>query len=82
MLKDTLLKIEEEKSPASSGNRTHELSDMRHVLYRCATTAAQIGNVGNLAWYPWPLEPPNGDRSHLYKPRMATIPVPYSILFS
>ena len=31
---------EEQKSPAPGGIWTHDLSVMRHALYRCATTAA------------------------------------------
>ena len=41
LFKDTLLRREEEKSPAPGGNRTHDLSVMKPALYRCATTAAQ-----------------------------------------
>ena len=33
---------EEEKSPAPGGNGTHGLYVARHVLYRCATSAAQV----------------------------------------
>ena len=40
LLKDTLLRIEREKSPTPSGKQTHDLSLTRHVLYRCATTPA------------------------------------------
>ena len=41
MLKDPLLRIEGEKSQALNGNRTHDLSDSRHVVYHCAATASQ-----------------------------------------
>ena len=37
-----LLKVEGEKSPALSGNRTHDVSVMRHVLVGCATAPALI----------------------------------------
>ena len=37
-------KEEEERSPATGGFRTHDLQITRRVLFRCATTAAQIFN--------------------------------------
>ena len=33
--------IEGEKSPAPHGNRTHDISVIRHALYCCATTSGQ-----------------------------------------
>ena len=45
LLKDTLLRIEEEKSPAFGGNQNHNLSATRCVLYRCATTAAPLNHM-------------------------------------
>ena len=58
MLKETFQRIEEEeeKSPPSSGNRTHELSVTRLALYLCATTAAQLlvflTRAGSEAFFP------------------------------
>ena len=42
LFKDTLLTIVEEKSPAPDGNQTHDLSVVRHTIYRCATTIALL----------------------------------------
>ena len=40
LIKDTLLGIEEGKSPAAGGNPTHNLPAVRHALYRYSTTTA------------------------------------------
>ena len=37
-----ILSIHEEKSPAPNMSRAHDLWVMRHVLYRCASTAALL----------------------------------------
>ena len=42
LCRDTLLRMEEETSPAPSGNQTYEHSVTRGVLYHCDTTTAQI----------------------------------------
>ena len=45
LFKDTLLRIEGEKSPAPGRNRTHILFVMRHVLYHCAATTANLSKL-------------------------------------
>ena len=42
LFKDILLRRKREKSPAPSGNRTHDLSVTRPALYRSATTFALL----------------------------------------
>ena len=50
LCKDTVQRLKREKGPAPGRNQTHDLSVKRHVLYRCATTAAKENFLGSLGF--------------------------------